>query len=76
MMEAAMRTTLTVRDDIMRELMKITEAKTQTEAVNRAVADWVRRMKVLRIKSLRGKLIIDGDLDKLRARDIAEVGDE
>lgn len=69
-----MRTTVTVRDDVMKDLMKITEAQTQTEAVNRAVADWVRRMKVLKIKSLRGRLHIVGNVGKLRGLELEEAG--
>lgn len=69
-----MRTTVTVRDEVMKDLMRITEAQTQTEAVNRAVADWVRRMKVLKIKSMRGRLHIEGNVGKLRRLELKEPG--
>jgi Arc/MetJ family transcription regulator len=72
MMGAAMRTTITVEDGVMEKLMKYTKSKTQTEAVNRALADWVQNQKLEKLRSLRGKLYIEDNWEKLRAMEIQE----
>lgn len=46
MMEVAMRTTINVEENIFRDLMRFTDAKTRTEAVNRAIAEWVRLKRI------------------------------
>ncbi len=69
-----MRTTITIDDTIFGELMRFTRAKTRTEAINRALADWVRRQKIEKLKALRGKLSFEGDLDGLRRLEIEEAG--
>jgi len=71
-MGAAMRTTITVEDGVMEKLMKYTKSKTQTEAVNRALADWVQNQKLEKLRSLRGKLYIEDNWEKLRAMEIQE----
>ena len=68
-----MRTTLTLDDSIFADLMRFTQAKTRTEAVNSALADWVRRKRLDALRGLRGKLQIADDIDALREQDIAEL---
>ncbi len=68
-----MRTTLNLRDDLLADLMRLTRAKTRTEAVNRALAEWIRRKRIEALKALRGKLPVEGDLAKLRALEIREA---
>ena len=51
-----MRTTITIDEAIFSDLMRFTRAKTRTEAINRALGEWVRRKKIEKLKSLRGKL--------------------
>ncbi len=71
-MGADVRTTITVEDGVMEKLMKYTKSKTQTEAVNRALADWVQNQKLEKLRSLRGKLSIDDNWESLRALEIQE----
>jgi Arc/MetJ family transcription regulator len=73
MMEAGMRTTVTLGDDVAQDLMTLTSARTRTEAVNEALKDWVRWKKIDRLRSLRGKLAIDGDWESLRAAEVDEA---
>lgn len=68
-----MRTTLTLDDNLFADLMRFTQAKTRTEAVNNALADWVRRKRLDALRGLRGKLRIADDVDALREHDIAEL---
>jgi len=73
MLEEAMRTTLTISDDILEDLMRFSKAKTRTEAVRLALAEWVRRKRIEKLKSLRGKLPIEGNLEKLRELETEET---
>jgi Arc/MetJ family transcription regulator len=67
-----MRTTVTVEDGVMEKLMKYTKSKTRTEAVNRALTDWVRHIKIEKLRSLRGKLYMEDNWEKLRSMEIQE----
>jgi Arc/MetJ family transcription regulator len=51
-----MRTTLNLDDRLLAELMRVTEAKTKTAAIQQAMADLVRRKKLDKLKSLSGKI--------------------
>jgi len=67
-----MRTTITIQDDTMKDLVKFSKGKTKTAAVNYAIRDWVRLKKMQEIKSLCGKLDIADDLAELRALETRE----
>ena len=67
-----MRTTITVEDSVMEKLMKYTQSKTRTEAVNRALTDWVQHLKIEKLRSLRGKLYMEDNWEKLRSMEIQE----
>jgi len=56
-----MRTTLNLDDDLVRELMKATRARTKTDAIHQAISDMIRRKKLDKLKSLSGKLTINLD---------------
>jgi len=51
-----MRTTLNLDDELVTELMKVTHAKTKTEAIHQAMAELIRKAKVEQLKSLSGTL--------------------
>ena len=72
MMEVAMRTTINVEENIFRDLMRFTDAKTRTEAVNRAIAEWVRRKRIDLLREKRGKIAWEGDLNDTRALEMKE----
>jgi Arc/MetJ family transcription regulator len=67
-----MRTTINVEDEILSDLMRFTNAKTRTEAVNHAIAEWVRRQRILHFRSKRGKIQWEGDLDEMRSLELKE----
>ena len=67
-----MRTTLELDDGIFLDLMRFTNAKTKTEAANLALSDWVRGKRLEKLRSLRGKIAWEGDLDQMRALEIKE----
>jgi Arc/MetJ family transcription regulator len=66
------RTTITIEDDVIEKLMKFTKSKTRTEAVNRALADWIQHQKIETLRSLRGKLYMEDNWEKLRGMEIQE----
>ncbi len=68
-----MRTTITIDDAIFTDLMRFTQAKSRTEAINRALSEWIRRKKIEKLKSLRGKLDFSGDVEDLRQLEIEEA---
>lgn len=61
-----MRTTITLRDDLLKLARSETSAKSITGAVNQALEDWARRKRIDRIKESAGKVRFDGDLEELR----------
>jgi len=67
-----MRTTITVEDGVIEKLMKYTHSKTRTEAVNRALADWVQHLKIEKLRALKGKLYMEDNWEELRSMEIQE----
>jgi len=61
-----MRTTVTIEHDILEELLKETKAKSKASAVKEAINDYIRRAKLKKIKSLKGKLEFDMTADEIR----------
>jgi len=70
-----LRTTVTMSDEIASDLMRFTEARTRTEAVNRAVEEWVRWERIRRLRSLRGRLSVETSIEGLRQAEILEAED-
>lgn len=70
-----MRTTVTMSDEVLTDLMRFSQAKTKTEAVNRAVEEWVRLRKIQELRSLRGTLSFDQGIEEIRKADIEELRD-
>jgi metal-responsive CopG/Arc/MetJ family transcriptional regulator len=61
-----MRSTVTIEKDILDELIKETRAKSKATAVRQAVQEYLRRKKVERIKSMKGKLEFDLTAHEIR----------
>ena len=60
-----MRTTMSLDDKLMKELMDVTGAATKTEAVHLAIAEFIRRKKLEGLKALSGKVRIADDWQEL-----------
>jgi hypothetical protein len=60
-----MRTTLDLDQKLIEQLMKVTAARTKTDALHQAAAELIRRKKLERLKSLSGKVRLDLDWKKL-----------
>ncbi len=68
-----MRTTITLRDDLLKMARLATGAKSVTAAVNRALEDWARRKRIDRILEKAGKVRFDGNLDELRVLELRKA---
>ncbi|HEY6874283.1 MAG TPA: DUF2191 domain-containing protein [Geobacteraceae bacterium] len=63
------RTTITLPQDLLTELMSLVQARTKTEAVITAIRDEIRLRKLERIKGMAGKLEFTVEADTLRHGD-------
>ena len=61
-----MRTTVTIEKNVLDELLKETKAKSKASAVKKAIRDYLRRVKMERIKAMKGKLEFDLTADEIR----------
>jgi Arc/MetJ family transcription regulator len=61
-----MRTTINVDDAIMKIVMQETKAATKTEAIRKALEDFVRRRNAEAIIAFKGKVKFDTDWKTLR----------
>ncbi len=64
-----MRSTVTLEKAMLDELLAETRASSKTSAVREAVSDYLRRRRVEKIKSMRGKLEFDLTAEELRHYD-------
>ncbi|MFB6272533.1 MAG: type II toxin-antitoxin system VapB family antitoxin [Salinibacter sp.] len=67
-----MRTTLNVDAELLDALMGLSKATSKSDAVNQAIAEYVRRRKLERLKQLSGELRLDENWDDLRRLEQAE----
>ncbi len=61
-----MRTNIVINDDLINEAMTLSKIKTKKAVVETGLKLLVQIKKQERLKSLRGKLEWDGDLDAMR----------
>jgi len=79
----SMRTTVTLDDNLVRELVEISGMKTKTAAVTSAIREQIRRAKLKRLSDLLGKIAVDekafeegNELDLNRAAWLERLGGE
>ena len=60
------RTNLVIRDDLLEEAVKLSGERTYSRTVERALEDFVRRIKARRILELAGSGLWEGDLPTMR----------
>jgi len=82
-MEDAMRTTVTLDENLVRELVKFSGAKTKTAAVALAVKGQIRRAKLKKLAGLLGTVDVDDKAiqesnraDMKRAQWLEDIGKE
>jgi len=62
-----MRTNIEINDKLMKEVLKVTGAKTKKEAVELGLKTLILLKKQENIKSFRGALMWSGNLDEMRS---------
>lgn len=67
------RTNLVLDMDLLKEATRLSGEKTYSRAVERALEDFVRRIKSRRILELTGSGLWDGDLAEMRGNHVAET---
>ncbi|MCX8026262.1 MAG: hypothetical protein N3A62_00200 [Thermodesulfovibrionales bacterium] len=63
------RATITLPNDLLEELMQVSDAKSKTEAVIKAIKDEIRLKKIELIKSMAGKMDFTINADEIRHGD-------
>ena len=63
-----MRTTLDLPENLIQEAMSLTQTKTKTALIIRAVEELIRKAKISAIKDFKSEIDLDIDLDVLRNR--------
>jgi len=64
-----MRATVTIEKDRLDILLKETKSKSKASAVKVAIDDYLKKKKIEKIKSMRGKLEFDMTADEIRHRE-------
>lgn len=67
-----MRTTLDLEEDLLQQLLELSRAKTKSQAVNLAIAEYVRQRKIRLLKGLSGRLQLEENWEKLRQLELDE----
>ena len=65
-----MRTTLDLSDDLIRELMDITDARTKTSAIEEAIREFIRRKNIEKLRNLSGNIQLADNWRELREIEI------
>lgn len=64
-----MRATVTIEKDKLDILLRETKSRSKTSAVKIAIDEYLRKKKIEKIKSMRGKLEFDMTADEIRHRE-------
>jgi len=64
-----MRATVTIEKDALDILIKETKSRSKASAVRIAIDDYLRRKKIEKIRSMKGKLKFDMTADEIRHRE-------
>ena len=67
-----MRTTVTLGDEVMRELLEATQTDNMTQAVSTAVSEFLRRRRLEKLRTFRGKvdILTNDELEKAEIDDL------
>jgi Arc/MetJ family transcription regulator len=74
-LEHTMRTTINVKDDLMKALMKRAMVSSKTKAIEMAIKDYLERQAIEDLISLSGRIQIDLDWEKEEQVELDEYRD-
>jgi len=63
-----MRTTLDLPESLLNEAMEVAHAKTKTRVITVALEELIRKRNISKLKTFKGKIDLEIDLDKIRDR--------
>ncbi|MDR7128781.1 Arc/MetJ family transcription regulator [Algoriphagus sp. 4150] len=61
-----MRTNIEIDEELMNEILDKTALKTKKEVVDKALREFLRKIKLHELSDLRGKITWEGNLDEMR----------
>jgi Arc/MetJ family transcription regulator len=61
-----MRTNIDIDDELMEEILDKTTLKTKKEVVDKALREFLRKIKLRELAELSGKITWEGNLDEMR----------
>ena len=67
-----MRTTLNIKDDILKEVIRLTGAKNKSQAVNQVLYEYIREKQIKNLLNLKGRLHLENNWEKLREMELNE----
>ena len=65
----AMRTTLDLPEELLREAMRTTHIETKTKVIITALEELIRKNTIAGLKNFKGKINLNIDMNKLRSRE-------
>jgi Arc/MetJ family transcription regulator len=68
-----MRTTINIRDEVIKQVVEYTGAKNMSQAVNEVLEMFVREKRKQKLIELKGKLKLEDNWQKLREMEIDEA---
>ncbi|OQW89165.1 MAG: hypothetical protein BWK72_04200 [Rhodoferax ferrireducens] len=68
-----MRTTITIDDQLMNQLMQTTGETSPAKALRQAVQDYVRQARVKKLLALRGQVPLEDNWRELRSLDVTPL---
>jgi len=69
-----MRTTLEIDGKLIEEVVALTKEKSKSRAVNKALAEYIRRKRLEDLKALAGHIDLVDNLKELEELEIEEMG--
>lgn len=63
-----MRTTLDLPEELLTEAMKATQINTKTKVIIAALEDLIRKSKISKLKTFKGKIDLTINIDEIRGR--------
>ena len=64
-----MRTNIDLDENLLKEAMEVSNISTKKEVVNEGLKEIINRHRITSLKELQGKVVWEGDLDKMRTYD-------
>jgi len=67
-----MRTTLDIDQELLEELLRVTKERSKSRAVNRALREYLRRLRLKELRQMSGEVELREDWEELREMELDE----